>query len=78
MVKFLCEQIITYYGCPKILSNDRSKYFLNKVKYDLTLKFRTNYIKTISYHSLANGHIEHLNQTLIKILKKTITNFKRD
>ena len=75
---FLFEQVITRFGCPKILISDRGKHFLNEVIEDMTMRFRINHRKTTPYHPQTNGHTERVNQTLVNILRKTVTDSKRD
>lgn len=75
---FLFEQVITRFGCPKILISDRGKHFLNEVIQDMTDRFRIDHRKTTPYHPQTNGHTERVNQTLATILRKTVVDSKRD
>jgi hypothetical protein len=51
---------------------------LNEVIEDMTMQFRINHRKTTPYHPQTNGHTERVNQTLVNILRKTVTDSKRD
>lgn len=75
---FLFEQIITRFGCPKILISDHGKHFLNEVIEELTMRFQIDHRKTTPYHPQTNGHTEKVNQTLATILRKIVVDSKRD
>ena len=75
---FLFEQVITRFGCPKILISDRGKHFLNQMLEEMTEGFKINHRKTTPYHPQTNGHTERVNQTLVGILRKTVSDSKRD
>jgi hypothetical protein len=75
---FLYENIIARFGCPKILVSDRGSHFLNETIELMIDMFRINHRKTTPYHPQTNGHTERVNQTLVQILRKTISDSKRD
>ena len=75
---FLYEKIISRFGCPQILVSDRGTHFLNKAIEEMTKLFQINHRKTTPYHLQKNGLTERVNQTLVRILRKTVTNSKRD
>jgi len=75
---FLYENIITRFGCPKILVSDRGSHYLNETIEHMTEMFQINHRKTTLYHPQTIGHTEKVNQTLVRILRKTISNNKRD
>jgi hypothetical protein len=75
---FLYENIISRFGCPKILISDRGSHFLNLVIREMTQLFQINHRKTTPYHPQTNGQTKRVNQTLIRILRKIITESKRD
>ena len=75
---FLHESIISRFGCLKILVIDRGSHFLNEAIKELTKLFQINHWKTISYHPQTNGLAERVNQTLVRILRKTVMDSKRD
>jgi transposase InsO family protein len=75
---FLYENIISHFGYPKILISDRGSHFLNPVIREMTQLFQINHRKTTPYHPQTNRQTERINQTLIHILRKIVTESKRD
>jgi hypothetical protein len=47
---FLYENIISRFGCPKILISDRGSHFLNDAIINLTELFNINHQNTTPYH----------------------------
>ena len=72
VAKFLYENILSRYGCPKELISDRGTHFLNETIELLTNNFFIKHRKTSPYHPRANGQTEKTNGILCKILTKTI------
>jgi len=68
---FLYKNIISCFGSPKILVSDQGSHFLNETIEFMTIIFQINHQKT-------NGHTERVNQTLVRIIRKTISDNKRD
>ena len=58
---FMYENIISRFGCPKILVSDRGSHFLNELFVKMTTKFRINHRKTTPYHPQTNGQTERVN-----------------
>ena len=75
---FLYENIISRFGCPKILVSDRGTHFLNEMFEELTARFKIDHRKTTPYHPQTNGQTERVNGTLVSILRKTVLDSKRD
>ena len=75
---FMYENIIVRFGCPKILVSDRDIHFLNELIQEMTDRFQIDHRKTTPYHHQTNGQTERVNGTLVNILRKTITDAKRD
>ena len=75
---FVYENIISRFGCPQILVSDRGTHFLNKTIEEMTNLFRINHQKTTPYHPQTNGLAKRVNQTLVRILRKTVIDSKRD
>ena len=72
MARFLYENIISRYECPKELVSNRDTHFLNKTIEELTTWFLIKHRKTSPYYPRANGRIEKTNGILCSILTKTI------
>lgn len=47
---FIFEYILSWFGCPKILMNDRGSHFLNETIKALTEEFRMHHQKSTLYH----------------------------
>jgi transposase InsO family protein len=66
---FIFDDIITRFGCPKVLMSDQGTHFINKTVESLTKEFAVHHQKSTPYHPQANGMFEALN----KILKIALT-----
>ena len=75
---FIFENIITRFGCPRVLVSDRGGHFINDLISELTKFFMIKHQKSTPYHPQTNGQTERTNQTLCHILHKTISDAKRD
>jgi hypothetical protein len=78
VAKFLYENIISRFGCPKELISDRGTHFLNSTIEALTTKYLIKHRKTSPYHPRANGQTEKTNGLLCQILTKTISGSATD
>ena len=78
VARFLYENIITRFGCPKELVTDRGTHFLNATITALTDKYLIKHRKTSPYHPQANGQTEKTNGLLCKILTKTVSRLGTD
>jgi RNase H-like domain found in reverse transcriptase/Integrase core domain/Integrase zinc binding domain len=76
--KFLFEYIFTRFGVPRVLISDRGTHFLNDLIEELTTAYGIDHRKTTPYHPQTNGLAERVNQTIVRILRKTIQDNKRD
>lgn len=75
---FLYENIIARFGSPKILISDRGTHFLNENVKEITSIFTIQHRKTTPYHLQTSGRAKWMNQTLVRILHKTVVNNKKD
>ena len=75
---FMYENIISRFGCPKIIVSDKDTYFLNEMFQKLIARFKIDHKKTTPYHLQTNGQTERVNGTLVNILCKTVLDLKRD
>jgi transposase InsO family protein len=66
---FIFDDIITRFGCPKVLMSDQGTPFINKTVEALTEEFAVHHQKSTPYHPQANRMIEAFN----KILETTLT-----
>ena len=78
VAKFIYENIITRFGCPKELVSNRGTHFLNDIIEQLTNKFLIKHRKTTLYHLRANGQTKKKFGILCKIITKTIQGSNTD
>ena len=77
VAKFIYENIIICFGCPKELVSDRGTHFINSTIKYLTNKYLIKHCKSSLYHPRTNGLIEKTNG-LCKIITKTIQGSNND
>jgi hypothetical protein len=75
---FMYENIISMFGCRKILVNDRRTYFLNFLLQEMTDMFQIDHRKTTFCHPQTNGQTKRVNGTLMSILRRTIMDSKKN
>jgi hypothetical protein len=74
---FIFDDIITWFGYPKILMSDQGTHFINKTIEALMEEFEVHHQKSTSYHPQVNGTVESFNKILETELTK-ICSVNRD
>lgn len=68
--RFIFENIISRFGCPRSLISNQGTHFINETVTSLLQNFLIQHHKRIPYHPQANGTVGAFNKTLKKGLYK--------
>ena len=75
--KFLFENVVPRFGCPKILISNQGTHFVNHLIEEMTEEFQIQHRKTTPYHPQVNRVIEAFNK-IMEIVFEKICNAQRD
>jgi transposase InsO family protein len=64
IANFLFEQVITRFGCPRIMMSDQGTHFINSTICMMLEEFEVHHQKITPYHPQANGIVEAFNKVL--------------
>jgi transposase InsO family protein len=68
--RFIFENIITRFGCPRSLTNNQGTHFISNTIATLTTEFMIQHQKSSPYHPHANETVEAFNKIMEKGLTK--------
>jgi hypothetical protein len=74
---FSFEQVITRFGCPRVLMRNQGTHFINNTIHVMNEEFKAHHHKRTPYHTQANGTVEAFKKILENTLIK-ICNINRD
>ena len=66
----LCSGYFGLFRAPAYLLSDKGKSFTATVVEDLCKLYGVKKLRTSSYHAQTNGQVDHMNQTLIRLIGK--------
>ena len=75
--RFMFDNIMMQFGCPRILMRDQGSHFINRTVRELTEELQIQHKQSTPYHSQENGTVEAFNKILEHVLTK-VCNANRD
>ena len=70
ITKLLCEEIVPFFGVPKVLLSDRGTNLLSHLMLRICKTLGIIKLNTTSYHPECDGMVEWFNRTLKTMLRK--------
>jgi hypothetical protein len=78
ITKFLCDHILTKFGCPIIIVTYQGIHFINNVIHYLTNHFILKHVSSIVYYPQGNGQAKSTNKVLGTLLTKLVNESQND
>jgi len=78
VIKFLRENIISYFGAPHVIISDNESHFCNRAFEALIRKYSISYKLSTAYHPRTNGQVEVTNRQIKLILENTVGQNRND
>jgi hypothetical protein len=77
VIKFLEENILASFGCPRKIITENAQIFKLLAMIDFCQKFNIILGHSIAYYPQGNGLAESSNKSLMRVIKKVLTDNKR-
>ena len=78
MVGFIQRNILSIFGAPRIIINDKGSHFANKVFAKLMSRYGIKHVMGLAYHPQSNGQADISNREIKKIMEKTVNTRRND
>jgi len=62
------DNLITKFGCPKVVITDNGRQFISKIFEDLSKIYGFKHKKTTTYHPQSNGAVERMNRVIADMM----------
>jgi transposase InsO family protein len=77
VIKFLEENILDRFGCPRKIITDNAQSFKSLAITDFCQKYNITLGNSIAYYPQGNGLAESSNKSLMRVIKKVLIDDKR-
>ncbi|XP_038973113.1 uncharacterized protein LOC120105094 [Phoenix dactylifera] len=78
VMRFVKKNIFSRFGVPRAIISDESSHFCNRSFEVLLKKYGVTHKVVLAYHPQTNGQVELANRELKQILKKTVSNSRKN
>ena len=78
IVKFLKENIFSWFGAPRAIISDNGTHFCNRSFEALMRKYYITHKLSTPYHLQTSGQVEVINMQIKQILEKTVNQNRND